>query len=481
VIATFLARQARDHPKSLAFSFRGEALTFAALLEDAESIAGMLRHDGVDIGDRVAVRMEVGLDLVRVFFALQRIGAVPCIFDPHVPDATLAARIAGIRARRTIDAVPRNGAKAALPPLPDDENAVAILQLTSGTSGEAQAAMLLQRNVLASLESSRELIDPVPSDVFVGWVPPWHDLGLFRFLLAPVFFGLPCHLVTPAIRTIPEWLASITASRGTITGAPDFAWRLAARLADPAAVDLRSMRLATNGGEPVRASTIAAFEARFGSTDAFRPGYGLAEASLGVSCRRAGEPLRVDARGNVSCGRPLENVEVRIDDGEILVRGPAVFAGYFDAPEATAEVLRGGWLHTGDAGTFDDSGNLYVLGRRRAMIKRAGATFAPREIEEAVQIIPGVRLAAAVGVPSTLTEDIVVVVETERGINVERDVIAAVERSIGMAPDRVVIQPPRTIPMTGNGKIRHAVLRDQLIESRKRSRPSESSDGAASR
>src|SRR3954452_18521322 len=155
----------------------------------------------------------------------------------------------------------------------------------------------------------------------------------------------------------------------------------------------------------MRIYTIPLFESRFCmSAGVAQPGNGLAEATLGVTSHLAGEPLALDARGNVSNGRYRTGGEVRADGdafapGEILVRGGIVFAGYLDAPEATEEVLRDGWLHTGDLGHVDDEGRLYVLGRRRAMIKRGGAVVAPREIEEAAQEVDGVRVAAAVGVP----------------------------------------------------------------------------------
>jgi long-chain acyl-CoA synthetase len=232
----------------------------------------------------------------------------------------------------------------------------------------------------------------------------------------------------------------------------------------------------------VRASTVEAFESRFGLKNVLCPGYGLAEATLGVSTTQGGDELRVDEHGNVGCGKPLKDVEVRIEADEILVRGPNVFAGYFDAEEATARALRGGWLHTGDVGKLDADRNLYVLGRQRAMIKRGGVALAPRELEEAAQSVAGVRVAAAVGVPSGLTEEIVVVIEAEGDASsIEIAVAAAIERAIGFAPDRVLVQAPRTIARTANGKIRHAVLRDQLTPSRFRNNPSVISDGSSSR
>jgi acyl-CoA synthetase (AMP-forming)/AMP-acid ligase II len=355
---------------------------------------------------------------------------------------------------------------AALPP-PSKPQDVAVLQPTSGTSGESRTAMIRHRNILASVRGAVEALGFGPHDVFVAWVPPWHDLGLVRFMVGSVYFGAPCHIVQPAISTIPEWLATISRVRGTVTGAPDFAWRLAARLVDPKTVDLSSLKDATNGGEPVRLSTVTAFEQTFGLRNVMRPGYGLAEATLGVTVLRRGEPVRVDPRGNVSNGTALPEVEIRIDpDGEILVRGGLVFAGYFDAEEATNAILRDGWLHTGDIGHLDDDGHLYVLGRKRAMLKRGGAILAPRELEEAAQEVDAVKIAAAVGLPTDEgTEEVVVVVEVEADEDATRvaaDVAQSIKRALGFAPERVVVLRPRSIPRTYNGKLRHDALRNAL-------------------
>ncbi|HEY3567705.1 MAG TPA: AMP-binding protein [Thermoanaerobaculia bacterium] len=481
-----LAERAHRSPDALAFSDGSTRLSYGELRREVEALAGGLARLGVGRQDRVALLLPAGLDFIRAFFALQRLAAIPCAFDPSVPAATAVRRASRVRPRLVLtkamdavlrgvelDAVPRD---RTAPPIPGDGEDVAFLQPTSGTSGEPRAAVVLQRNAIASLRMTREAIGIGPEDVLVSWVPPWHDLGLLRFVLGPVYFGVPCHLVTPAIRTLPLWLQTASEVRATILGAPDFAWRLATRLVDPQGLDLSALRFATNGGEPVRRSTIAAFEERFGVPGALRPGYGLAEATLGVSALRPGEPLRVDDRGNVSCGRPFPGVEVRIAEepgdgaGEILVRGPAVFAGYFEAGEATAETLRGGWLHTGDIGRLDADGHLYVLGRRRALLKRGGAPLAPRELEEAAAGVPGVRIAAAVGLPPGdlgATEEIAVAAEADPGTEPSRlagEVAAAVEAALGFAPDRVVVLAPRSIPRTANGKIRHPVLRRELTE-----------------
>jgi fatty-acyl-CoA synthase len=463
-----LAQRAACYPDSLAFAAGGERLSYGRLRAEAEALASGLASLGVRRGDRVVLLLPAGLDFIRAFFALQRLAAIPSALDPSMPAARRAARVRpalvlaagpaadGLRVVR-LDEVPRLGPREGTGPEEDD---AAFLQPTSGTSGEPRAAVILHRNAIASLRVSRDWLGLGSGDVLVGWAPPWHDLGLVRFVLAPIYLGAPCHLVPPAIRTLPLWLRTASEVRATVLGAPDFAWRLAARLVDPEGLDLSSLRYATNGGEPVRQSTILSFERRFGVPGVIRPGYG--------------EPLRVDDRGNVSCGRPLAGTEVRTDGasggvGEILVRGPAVFAGYFAAEEATQETLRDGWLHTGDVGRLDADGHLYVLGRKRALLKRGGATLAPRELEEAAEGVPGMKVAAAVGLPpasGASTEEIVLAVEADPAAEASQlawAVSAAVEETLGFAPDGVLVLAPRTIPRTPNGKVRHAVLRDAIL------------------
>lgn len=453
-----LRHRAFTDAERVAYAFGGELLTYRALLHESLRLAERLSAHGIGAGDRVAIVLPAGLDFVRAFWGAQLAGAASVAINPWTPKETTQRRVARVEPHAIIDAsaLTITQPRPARCPLP-----AAFLQPTSGTSGEPRAAMITHANVLAVQQSAVDAVSLCAQDVLVAWVPPWHDLGLMRFVIGAVYFGATCHIVTPSVRTIPEWLAKIEQVRATITGAPDFAFRLAARASGT--FDLRSLRYVTNGGEPVRLSTIVQFEERFGLRGIVRPGYGLAEATLGVSGLLPGEPVRVDERGHVSCGTPLPDVEVRIaGDGEILVRGPGVFAGYYDAAEATAEALRDGWLYTGDMGYRDADGHLYVLGRRRAMLKRGGAMLAPRELEELAQEVDGVRIAAAVGLPHGLTEEIAVAVESEeQAKSVSAEVARVVRRALGFAP-RVVVLRPRSIPRTANGKIQHGVLRTRL-------------------
>src|SRR5205085_7793529 len=245
----------------------------------------------------------------------------------------------------------------------------------------------------------------------------------------------------------------------------------------PRSVDLSTLRNAGNGGEPVRQSSIEVFEERFGIPGRVLPGYGLAEATLTATAHVPGDEIVVDDHGNVSLGRVIAGLELAAGDSpispeEICVRGDSVFAGYFDAPDETAEVLRDGWFHTGDSGYVDDRGNLYVLGRRATLIKRAGGAIAPRELEEAAQRVPGLRVVAAVGLPAGDADgdDVVTVVAEAdlEGPDEEQGVLTAISRevanAVGFAPGRVVIVPRGSVPRTHNGKVRHARLREALLE-----------------
>lgn len=460
-----LLDRAAASPSTLAFADAERTITFGALADRAEELSRGLAALGVRPRDRVALALPSGVRFAETFWALQLLGATPCAFNPYAPAETLARRMESIRPRLAVTAGLEIPASSTPAPAPEpDPRSLAFLQRTSGTTGEPRAAMITQRNALLGALEPAVAAD----DVLVSWVPPWHDMGLVRFTIMPVTYGTPCHLVAPAVRTIPEWLATVGRVGGTVTIAPDFAYRIALRMVDPATVDLSSLRVLGSGGEPVQRTTVEQFEDRFGMHAVTVPGYGLAEATLGVSSHPPGSELVVDERGNVSCGPALPGVEIRVEDGsadepgEILVRGGTVFAGYLDAPEETAEVLRDGWLHTGDAGYLDGEGRLFVLGRRRAMIKRAGAVVAPRELEEAAHRVPGVRLAAAVGSPGAglaAGERVVVVVEAEPDAAAEdlkTGVTAAIRSALGFAPHRVVVVEPRTIPLSASGKIRYA-------------------------
>jgi long-chain acyl-CoA synthetase len=260
---------------------------------------------------------------------------------------------------------------------------------------------------------------------------------------------------------------------------------------DAAAYDLSSLRLALDAAEPVRANTIEAFERAFGLRHVVVAGYGLAEATVGVSTWPAGEPPLVDARGVVSVGRPFRDIDIRIllDDravepgriGEIAVRSPANTPGYFGDEVETRRLAWGeGYIRTGDLGYLDDAGRLFVTGRQKNSIKHGGETIFPQEAEEAADRLPFARRSAAVGIDAggPQGEQLVLFVELRKSgghgeaslYDAAIAVVQAIHARLGFRPGRVYLLQPHAIPLTHNGKIRHAALRELYVTGELRTR-----------
>jgi acyl-CoA synthetase (AMP-forming)/AMP-acid ligase II len=248
----------------------------------------------------------------------------------------------------------------------------------------------------------------------------------------------------------------------------------------------------------VRLSTIEAFETQFGVEDVIAPCYGLAEATLAVAIWPFGTPRRTDPSGRfVSVGRPCRGVSVRIVvpgegaegievslpplvEGEIAVKSPGVMRGYYDNPEATAQVLTpDGWLRTGDLGFLDEAGYLYVTGRIKDVMFLGGENVIPTDVEELVDQVPGVRYSAAVGVESerTGTQRLHVVAEVRDEAAPEAtyrravsDIVRRVLEGRGHRPARVLLVTAGTIPKTSSGKIQRSRLGEMIVASALRDR-----------
>lgn len=498
-IAEAIVRGGREAPEELAFAFGGRRLHRGELLRDAARLAAGLRARGVGRGERVALILPAGLDFVRGVAGAMLAGCVPFSVPPQLPPGIAVRRAArgrpalAIAPGAELDALAAGGATevpfTALEalstsaadgvPLPRvDPESPLFLQPTSGSTGEPRLAAISHRALAAWRRQAEGELAPRAGEVLVGWAPPWHVMGLVRFVLLPILVGAECHLVPPTLRALPEWLETAASARATLTAAPDSALRAAVRLVG-ARLDLGALRQLVVGGEPVRASTIRDFEARFGLAGIVRPAYGLAEATLTATAVRAGEAVRVDAAGNVSCGRPLPGVELRVVGargeeppggaaGEIQLRSAALFSGYFGEPTGGA-VDAEGWLATGDWGRLGGDGELYVVGRRRNLLKHGGATHAPRELEEAAERVDGVLAAAAVALARGDAAGAVpvVVVEAEaaersQAAAIAEQVAVAVRRDAGLLPAEVLVVEPGTLPRTEGGKLRHAALRAAL-------------------
>lgn len=340
----------------------------------------------------------------------------------------------------------------------------AFMQFTSGSLGRPRGAVISHGAVLASAFAMGRAMDAGEGDVGVSWLPLFHDMGLVGALLTPLLFGFPLHLMTPGEFLLhpARWLRRLAEAGGTVSTAPDFAYDLVLRRVKED-FDLSRWRVALDGAEPVHRATLDRFEARFGVR--IRPVYGLAENTLGACFGTPGEAdLSWLGRSVPSCGGPLDGMTVGIragdvwagegEEGEVVIRGPALMSGYFEDEASTSAALRDGWLHTGDLGVLRD-GRLHVTGREKDLVIQHGRKFHPYDVERVAAIAAEAppNGVAAFSVAGPETEQLVVVVES-RQEEIERRVRGLLLEELGVRADRVVRVSPGELPRTTSGKVR---------------------------
>jgi len=528
----------RSHIILLGDEAHEEPVSYARLAAVAREVAAGLLARGVAPGSRIALMLPTGLDFFAAFYGALYAGCVPVPLYPPARPAQLEEhlrRIAGIlanagarwfvtdpRARLFAEALSgkcpalagivtvaelRTSAAAA-PATTCAPADLAFIQYTSGSTGDPKGVALTHANLLANIRAMRLAARATPADVFVSWLPLYHDMGLIGAGLGSMVVGFPLVLMSPlAFLARPvRWLEAISRHRGTLSAAPNFAYEICAnKLTDDelAGLDLSCWRMACNGAEAVSPVTLERFAARLASCglrrQAMAPVYGLAECSVGLAFPPPGRGPRIDrvARRALAdeglarpvgdapsgvqdvpgCGHALPGHAMRIVDaagrelperrvGRIQFRGPSATAGYFENPAATAKLRDGDWLNTGDLGYLAE-GELFVTGRDKDVIIRGGHNIHPQELEEAVGRIDGVRAGNVVVFPATDpragTERLVVLAETRAGAQAHARLRAEVERLAveltGMRADDVVLAPPGTVLKTSSGKLRRAACR----------------------
>lgn len=412
---------------------RGRATTYGELRDLVGRIRGGLVGLGLEPGDRVAIVAANNGIFVRTYLAVLGAGCVAVPLNPSSPSRELQRELAVVGASAVVvgpagAAAVRGVDRGALPglrhvisasagdgevaladleqaaPAPDVDRApddVAVLVFTAGTAGSPKAAMLTHGNLLANIEQVQQGERPIgPEDVALGVLPLFHIFGLNVTLGVTLAAG---GSVVLSERFDPSaTLDLVREHRCTIVaGAPPM-WVAWAGLPSASPGDLASVRAAVSGASRLTDETAAAVQARLGV--AVRQGYGLTEASpIVTSARLAGAP-------SGSVGRPIPGVEVRIidvdgcdaelgDEGELWVRGPNVFPGYWEDEEATRHALTGdGWLRTGDVAVADDIGNLWIVDRAKDLIIVSGFNVYPAEVETVLLEHPGIEAVAVVGV-----------------------------------------------------------------------------------
>ncbi len=514
------------------------SMTYDDLDRDARAVAAGLAGREVPAGSSIAIMLPTGRGYFATFFGALYAGCVPVpIYPPGKPSvleehllrqagvldnarAVVLVTVAQARglARLVAPRIPtlrhvltpeELQAAPASAPLPASAGDTALLQYTSGSTGAPKGVVLTHRNLLANIRATGEAGGIRPTDVFVSWLPLYHDMGLIGSWLLSLTFGLPFVVMSPlAFLARPSrWLWAMHEHGGTVSGGPNFGFELCLRHADAEGLDgldLSRWRIAFNGAEPVSPATVTRFAERFAAhgldPGAITPVYGLAESAVALTVPPIGRGAVIDrverdplarhgravpahadeptAVSFVACGPPIPGHRVRIADeagatlgerrqGRVQFTGPSATSGYHRNPEATRELFDGDWLDSGDLGYLAE-GDLYLTGRVKDLIIRAGRNLHPSEIEEAVGTIDGVRKGCVAAFPTTDpvggTEHLVVVAETrttdaEERAHLSERVTAMVGDVTGTPPDRVVLAPPGAVPKTSSGKIRRAETR----------------------
>jgi long-chain acyl-CoA synthetase len=414
-----LAAMVEPHPDGAVALVEGDReVTYGELRRQLSLLRGALVARGVRPGDRVAVIGPNGIGLVEAFLAVLGVGAIVVPLNPQSPPLELQREREAVGVTEVlttsageIDDLVQSGQPPA-PLVAVDDDAVAVLCFTSGTAGAPRAAMLTHRSLRANVDQMASGPDHLrPDDVVLGVLPLFHVYGFGVALDATLTAGARL-VLTP--RFEPESTRELVArQRVTILpGAPPMwvAWAQPAQLDGAAREGFVSVRQALSGAAKLPEDVAAILDDRLGLV--VREGYGLTEASPVVTTSVGIEPRR----GSV--GKALDGVEVRVvdedggdvldgDPGEIWVRGPNVFAGYWEDPEATARVLSpDGWLRTGDVAVVED-GYLYIVDRAKDLIIVSGFNVFPAEVEQVIAEAPGVAEVCVVGVPHETTGEAV--------------------------------------------------------------------------
>ena len=531
----------QDHLLLIAGEGEPAALSHRQLLARATDVATGLRALDLPPATNIALMLPTGIDYFFGFFGILLAGAVPVPLYPparpsqfedhlrrhrHILDncqarmlitvaearpmaRLLKAQVASLSRIVTVDDLQGTGDAESLPSVSPDSTA--FLQYTSGSTGIPKGVILTHANLLVNIRAMGRGIGAGPEDVFVSWLPLYHDMGLIGAWLGSLYHGCPLVIMSPlSFLARPErWLWTIHRYRGTLSAAPNFGYELCLNRIDDRlldGLDLSSWRIAFNGAEPVSPETVARFTRRFAAygfrPETMTPVYGLAECTVGLSfppmgrkplidrvCRQTlmktgvavpaadddPNPLRL-----VACGRPIAGHHVRVADdrdrelperheGRLQFCGSAATSGYYRNSRETASLFHGRWLDTGDLAYLAGQ-DLYLTSRVKDIIIKRGRNICPYELEVAIGGIDGIRKGrvAVFGAADadSATEKLVVLAESR---NRDPAVLAGLRKQIinlsvdiiGVPADEVILARPGTVLKTSSGKIRRSASREQ--------------------
>lgn len=520
------------------------SISYGDLHREALKVAARLRQLHLEQGEPVAIMLPTGINYFHAFFGILYGGGVPVpLYPPARPTQIqehvrrhrkilsnagtsllitveevkpvarlLMSQVPGLKKIVTVGELYRS--QPGQIPMLHRANDTAFLQYTSGSTGDPKGVILSHANLLANIKAMGKVCNVTTKDVFVSWLPLYHDMGLIGAWLGSLYHG--CRLVVmPPLSFLarPErWLKAIDRFGGTLSASPNFGYEFCCTRInenDIEGLDLSTWRMAFNGAEPVIPRTLRRFIKRFEpyglQARSLAPVYGLAESSVGLAFPRPGTGITIDsvhrekfvgsgkaeppATKNdatlefVSCGRPLPGHQIRIIDsqgrelperheGTLQFKGPSSTSGYYRNSSETRKLFSGEWLDSGDL-AYIASGNVYITSRVKDIIIRGGRNIYAHELEELINNIEGIRRGCTAVFGSReqgdSIEKLVVLAESRKQKEEELTRIRKMIDSetidlLGMAPDDVVIAPPGTVLKTSSGKIRRSACR-KLYES----------------
>jgi long-chain acyl-CoA synthetase len=430
-LATNLTTTAAKHPEHDALRVNGQGVTYQQLHGMAAKVAGTLRENGIEPGDRVAVILPNVPAFPVVYWGILMAGGIVVPMNPllkageidyfftdsgtkiafvwpdFVPEATKGAANSGTRIVECGPLGPNDfdGGEPVGEPLERADDDTAIILYTSGTTGRPKGAELTHRNIhLNALRSATVIQEIRTDDVVMGCLPLFHVFGLVVGLNAATIAGASLALIP---RFDPEAaIEVIEKERVTVMqGVPTM---YAAILNHPRSdgMDASSLRTCVSGGSAMPLEVMRAFEDKFDAV--ILEGYGLSETSPVASFNMLDRERKPGTIGVAIPGCEMRCVDADGDEvpvgevGEIAIRGDNVMKGYWNKPEATAEAIPDGWFRTGDLATMDDEGYFTIVDRKKDMILRGGMNVYPREVEEVIYTHPDVVEVAVVGMPDDL-------------------------------------------------------------------------------
>jgi long-chain acyl-CoA synthetase len=440
---------AADDPEHPAVKLDDIVMSYAVLDAATARAAGFLREKGVAEGDRVGMQLPNVPYFPIVYFGVLRLGAIVVPMNPLLKEKEVAYHLSDSGARVMVGwhqfsdpataGSEQAGAEAVIATPGEFEQLVgaaepfdevadradddpAVIIYTSGTTGTPKGATLMHKNLISGAEVARDLVDAGPDSVAVATLPLFHVFGMNSLMNVAIQAR---GLMTLVPRFSPEKvLEVIERDRATVFGGVPTMYAALLHHPDRERYDVSSLDLCVSGGSPMPVEVLRGFDEAFGTK--VLEGYGLSETTgMGTF----NQPERERKPGSI--GLPVGDTEIRLVDeddeevpegepGELVMRGPFVMHGYWNRDEATAEVMRHGWFHTGDIATIDEDGYYFIVDRKKDLIIRGGYNVYPRELEEVLYEHEAVREAAVLGVPHPdLGEEVGAAVALKEGTSVD--------------------------------------------------------------